>query len=179
VFEYGYESPEAQRVRIQFEEIQAEYRASHDRTLSEDEQRIKELQEMQAKHKQLEEEAQRVVEAQRAGKAPVEEPPSPWTAPRDVNKVMSFGDFEDDDRASTWSAPTPPMGFPPPPPIPDPVPEVDQLRDAPPQRTMSIGAFEDEEPAAEPAPQPQQPRPGRRRLRSDDDEDLSGQTWLS
>jgi hypothetical protein len=178
VFDYGYESPEAQRVRIQFEEIQAEYRANHDRTLSEDEERGKQLEEVLAKHKELDEESRRVVEAARAGQATPDEPASPWTAPREVNTVMSLGEFEDEDRASTWSAPTPPMGFPPPPPIPDPVPDVEQFRSPPTQPVMSLGEFEDDEQPAGRSSQPP-PRPGRRRLRSDDDEDLSGQSWMS
>jgi hypothetical protein len=100
-----------------------------------------------------------------------------WTAPRQQrDTMMSFGEFEDEDRAM-WSTPTPPMGFPPPPPIPEPIPEV--IRDTPPQPMMSFGDFEDEESPPPARPQAPPPRPGRRRLRDDDDEDMSGETWLS
>jgi hypothetical protein len=105
-------------------------------------------------------------------------PPDGWTAPREVpDKTMSFGEFDDEERtASTWSAPTPPMGFPPPPPIPEPIP--DSMRAPVFEPTMQFGEFVDDEPAPSPPP-PAPPRPGRRRLRDDDEEDLSGQSWLS
>jgi hypothetical protein len=106
-------------------------------------------------------------------------PPDGWIAPREIkDRTMRFGDFEDEDQvpASTWTAPTPPMGFPPAPPIPDPIPETPHVTHQP---VMSFGDFEDEEPAR-PAPPAAPPRPGgRRRLREDDDEDMSGQSWLS
>jgi hypothetical protein len=108
------------------------------------------------------------------------QPQEDWTAPREQKeKTISFGEFDDESRpASTWSAPTPPMGFPPPPPIPEPIPETPRAPVLEPM--MSFGDFEDEEPAGRQPPAPQAPpRPGRRRLREDDDEDLSGQSWLS
>ncbi|TCO65390.1 hypothetical protein [Actinocrispum wychmicini] len=103
-------------------------------------------------------------------------PPEGWIPPREVKDLtMSFGEFDDEAAsASTWTAPTPPMGFPPPPPIPEPIPET--LRAPAPEPTMRFGDFEDEEPASPPPPPP---APGRRRLRTDDDEDMSGQSWLS
>lgn len=105
-------------------------------------------------------------------------PPEGWTPPREIkDHTMSFGEFDEEERpASTWSAPTPPMGFPPPPPIPEPIPDV--LRAPQPPSTMRFGDFEDEEPAGPPPP-PVPPTPGRRRLRADEDEDMSGQSWLS
>jgi hypothetical protein len=179
VFEYGYESPEAQRVRIRFEEIQAEYRADHDRTLTADEQRDKAYKELVAQNEKADEENRKKAEALRSAQAVAAEP-SPWTAPREVATTMSFGEFQDEDQSSSWSNPTPPMGFPPPPPIPDPIPDPEQFRNAPEQPLMSFGDFEDDEPAARPTPPPPPPpRPGRRRLREDDDEDMSGQSWLS
>ena len=178
MFDYEYESPEAQRVRIAFEEIAAEYKADHKRLLSEDEQRAKELKELQAKHAQLEEEARKHIEAAEA--AQQAEAPSPWTAPREQQEsVISFGEFDDEHKqpAASWSsptAPTPPMGFPPPPPIPEPVPEAEQIRSTVADPVMRFGEY-DEEPVERPAPPPS----GRRRLREDDDEDMSGQSWMS
>jgi hypothetical protein len=178
VFEYSYESPEAQRVRIEFEEIQAAYQADHERALSDDEQRSKELKELVAKNELAEEAVRKAVE-ERDSRAATAEPVSPWTAPREVATTMSFGDFDDEQHQSTWSNPTPPMGFPPPPPIPDPIPEPEEFRSGQVQPVMSFGDFEDDEPAARAQPTPPAPRPGRRRLREDDDDDMSGQSWLS
>ncbi|MEV4317564.1 hypothetical protein [Actinocrispum sp. NPDC049592] len=182
MFEY-YESPEAQRVRIRFEEIAAVYRADHERALAADEQRGKEMREQQEKDARAEELTQQAAAARKARTQPAADPDSPWTAPREVSTVMSFGEFEDEERpSSTWSSPTPPMGFPPPPPIPDPIPEPEHFRGTSEQPVMSFG-FEDDEAETPPPPvhqeQPQAPRPGRRRRQEDDDEDMSSQSWLS
>jgi hypothetical protein len=103
--------------------------------------------------------------------------PNQWTAPREKETTISFGDFDDEQKS--WSVPTPPMGLPPIPPIPDPIPEPEPVRPAPPEPMMRFGDLEDDDtPPPPPLPPPPLPRPGRRRLH-DDDEDMSGQTWLS
>jgi hypothetical protein len=106
-------------------------------------------------------------------------PPEGWVPPREIkDRTMRFGEFEDEEQvpASTWTTPTPPMGFPPAPPIPEPMPETPRITAH--QPVMSFGDFEDEDAAPQPPPTP--PRSGgRRRLRDDDDEDMSGQSWLS
>ncbi|RSM67402.1 hypothetical protein DMH04_49015 [Kibdelosporangium aridum] len=181
MFDHDYESPEAQAVRIRFEEIEAAYRADHERLLSDDEQRAKELAEIQAKHAKAEEEAQKFLEARQQGAtaSAAEQAPSPWTAPQ-RETVMSFGEFEDEQpKQDAWSTPTPPMGFPPPPPIPDPVPEPEAFREAAPEPVMKFGSFDDDEEPAPPVRQQPQAQPGgRRRAREDDDDDMSGQSWL-
>jgi len=78
--------------------------------------------------------------------------------------------------ASTWSAPTPRWGLPPPPPIPEPFPDSDTSAIF--QPTMQFGEFTDEENGPAPPPPPAPPRPGRRRLREDEEEDLSGRAGL-
>nr|WP_042198955.1 hypothetical protein [Kibdelosporangium sp. MJ126-NF4]CEL23643.1 hypothetical protein [Kibdelosporangium sp. MJ126-NF4]CTQ93179.1 hypothetical protein [Kibdelosporangium sp. MJ126-NF4] len=181
MFDHDYESPEAQAVRIRFEEIEAAYRADHDKLLSEDEQRDKELTELKAKHAEAEEAARKVIEA-RQGTAAAAEEPSPWTAPQ-RETVMSFGDFDDEQsKAASWSTPTPPMGFPPPPPIPEPVPEPEAFRSAEPEPVMKFGGYDEDE-GGTPVRQAPQPPPqasgGRRRAKDDDDDDdMSGQSWL-
>ncbi|MBP2322519.1 cell division protein FtsN [Kibdelosporangium banguiense] len=95
-----------------------------------------------------------------------------WTAPREKETTISFGEFDDEQKS--WSTPTPPMGLPPIPPIPEPIPEP--LRPAAPEPMMTFGQLEDDE-TPPPAPPPP-PKPGRRRLQ-EDDEDMSGQTWMS
>jgi hypothetical protein len=96
--------------------------------------------------------------------------PNQWTAPREKETTISFGDFDDEQKS--WSMPTPPMGLPPIPPIVEPPPEPP--RPAAPEPMMKFGDLEDDETS----PPPPVPRPGRRRLQ-EEDEDLSGQTWLS
>lgn len=107
------------------------------------------------------------------------QPQNQWTAPREKETTISFGEFDDEERppASSWSAPTPPMGLPPLPPIPEPIPAAEPApRAAAPEPVMKFGEFEDED--APPPPPPPKPS-GRRRLMDEDDEDMSGQTWLS
>ncbi|ONI73372.1 hypothetical protein ALI144C_46565 [Actinosynnema sp. ALI-1.44] len=179
MFDHDYESPDAQAVRIRFEEIEAAYRADHDRLLSDDDQRGKELAEIEAKHAEAEEAAQKVI-AEREGRSAPTEEPSPWTAPQ-KETVMSFGDFdEEQSKADVWSTPTPPMGFPPPPPIPEPVPEPEAFRTSAPEAVLSFGGYDEEEEAAPVRQTPQPPQAsGRRRARDEDeDDDMSGQSWL-
>jgi hypothetical protein len=120
-----------------------------------------------------------------------QQPPNEWTAPREKDTTISFGEFDDEehrDPKSTWSAPTPPMGLPPLPPIPDPIPAPEPApRAAALEPMMRFGEFEDEDApppqspprTPPPPPPPPPPRPGRRRRLQDEDDDMSGQTWLS
>jgi hypothetical protein len=98
--------------------------------------------------------------------------PNQWTAPREKETTISFGDFDDEQKS--WSMPTPPMGLPPIPPIMELPPEPP--RPAAPEPMMKFGDLEDDE-TPPPPPRPV-PRPGRRRLQ-DEDDDMSGQTWLN
>jgi hypothetical protein len=184
VFEIDYTDPEVRRIVAQYEDLTGRFERAATEIETEHAEAAKAIQEAaDQRDKDSKEFYEQFEKAEKAEEAA----PSPWTAPREVkDPVMSFG-FDEEERASTWSAPTPPMGFPPPPPIPEPIPEPEGFRAPPVQPTMSIGVFEDEDTAQpEPTPPPAAPplsaapKPsGRRRLREDDDDDLSGQSWLS
>ncbi|MET0237043.1 MAG: hypothetical protein ABW224_20510 [Kibdelosporangium sp.] len=120
------------------------------------------------------EQAQQLAEVLEREKAEQQQNPqqqNQWTAPREKETTISFGEYDDEQKA--WSTPTPPMGLPPIPPIPDPIPDQEPVRAAAPEPMMRFGDLEEDD-----TPPPPPPKPGRRRLQEEDDEDMSGQTWL-
>jgi hypothetical protein len=179
VFEIDHTDPEVRRIVAQYEDLTAQFQHTANDIEAEHEESAKAIQD--AAEQRQKDSAEFYEQFEKAEREAQEADPSPWTAPREVKEsVMSFGDFDGEKSASTWSAPTPPMGFLPPPPIPEPVPEPEAFRGPATQPLMSFGEFEDDEPIREqPAPPPVPPGSGRRRLREDDDDDLSGQSWLS
>lgn len=176
--EIDYSDPEVRAILAQYEDQTARFEHVADEIELEYQERGKQIEENAAK---LAEQNREFYEQLERGKPAEETPaaPSPWTAPREKETVMSFGEFEDEESASTWANPTPPMGFLPAPPIPQPEPAPEPLRAPPPQPTMSFGEFDDDEEPVRKQPPPPAQKEGRRRLREDDDEDLSGQSWLS
>jgi hypothetical protein len=125
--------------------------------------------------KEQSEQLAEILEKEKAEQQQNPQQPNQWTAPREKETTISFGEFDDEQKS--WSVPTPPMGLPPLPPIPEPLPSPEPPRPAAPEPMMRFGVL-DEDDTPPPPPPPPVPRPGRRRLQ-DDDEDLSGQTWLS
>jgi hypothetical protein len=115
-----------------------------------------------------------ILEQEKAEQQQNPQQPNQWTAPREKETTISFGEFDDEQKS--WSVPTPPMGLPPLPPIPEPFPPLEPPRPAAPEPMMQFGVLDDDD--TPPPPPPPVPRPGRRRLQEDDD-DMSGQTWLS
>jgi hypothetical protein len=179
VSEIDYSDPEVRRILASYEDVTAQFKHGAAEIDLEYQAKAKEIQENAAKL--AEQNREFYAQLERAEQTPeTPETPSPWTAPRPKETVMSFGEFDDEEQASTWANPTPPMGFLPAPPIPQPEPDPEPLRaPPPPQPMMSFGEFDDDEEPVRKQPQPPAQKEGRRRLRADDDEDLSGQSWLS
>ncbi|MET0132071.1 MAG: hypothetical protein ABW215_00605 [Kibdelosporangium sp.] len=177
--EIDYSDPEVRRILAQYEDVTAQFQHAAAEIELEYQDRAREIEQNAAAQQEANREFyEQLAKAQQVPEAAAVA--SPWTAPRERETVMSFGEFEDDERpASTWTTPTQPMGFLPPPPIPQPEPLPEPVRPAAVPPTMSFGEIEDDEPVREkPAPQPPKPVSGRRRRHDEDDED-SGRSWLS
>jgi hypothetical protein len=176
VFEIDYSDPEVRRILAQYEDVTAQFESAADEITVEYHEQAAKIEE---EHQARAEENREFYERLEQEKQQDQQPPSPWTAPQ-RETVMSFGEFEDEQpKQDAWSTPTPPMGFPPAPPIPDPVPEPEAIRAAAPEPVMSFGGFDDDEATPPARQQPPTSGGGKRRARDqDDDEDLSGQSWL-
>ncbi|CAM3624006.1 hypothetical protein KIPE111705_17590 [Kibdelosporangium persicum] len=176
MFEIDYSDPEVRRILAQYEDVTAQFESTADEiTVAYHEQAAKIEEEHQAR---IEENREFYERLEQEKQQQDQQPPSPWTAPQ-RETVMSFGEFEDEQpKPDAWSTPTPPMGFPPAPPIPEPVPEAEAIRSPAPEPVMSFGGFDDDDPAPPVRQPPQTGGGGRRRARDEDDEDMSGQSWL-
>lgn len=171
-------SPEMRTLLAPYEDSIARFDAKMDAIGDEFAQNLTEYQKFAAERDQAQAaQLAQVLEQEKAENA-AKAPQDQWVVPREPKPtVMTFGEQEDEDPPpAQWTAPTPPMGFTPPPlpPIP-PLPEPPSPEPVPQDtdRLMSFVFDEDDEPAP-----PQQPAQGRRRARTDDD-DMPGQSWLT